>query len=241
MRAGRVVGAGRVVSAGRLGIVTGLPGETRAARGTAALIRCAGGSPGRARSHAGALAGSGAAGLVSFGVAGGLDPGLRPGTVVVATEIAAPGGGTLGIDRGWADRLAARLEPALGVVRAPVAGAPGPVADAAARAALAESSGAAAVDMESHEVALAAAQAGLPALAVRAIADPAGRGLPGAALAALGVGRAGAFTEICRRPGDWPALARLAMDYRRALAALRGVVAAGGSDLAFRGGASPGT
>ena len=198
--------------------MTGLPGEARAARGAGAAVLCADGSPARARAHAEALAGSGAAGLVSFGVAGGLDPGLRPGTVVVATEIAAPGGASLGIDREWAGRLAARLGPALAVVRAPVAGVPEPVGDAAARAALAEASGAAAVDMESREVALAAAEAGLPVLAVRAIADPAGRALPASALAAFGVaraGRAGAFVELCRRPGDWAALARLAMDYRR--------------------------
>ena len=229
------------MNAGRLGIVTGLPAEVRAARGAAARILCADASPARARSHAEALAASGAAALVSFGVAGGLDPGLRPGTVVIATGIAAPGGAVRGVDGEWAGRLAARLEPALGAVRAPVAGAPETVADADARAALARSTGAAAVDMESHEVALAAVEARLPVLAVRAIADPAGRGLPASALAALGVGRARVFNQLCRRPGDWATLARLAMDYRRALAALRRVVASGGSDLAFGGGASPGT
>lgn len=228
------------MSAGRLGIVTGLPGEARIARGTAARVLCAHGSPGRARSHAEALAASGAAGLVSFGVAGGLDPALLPGTVVIATGIATPGGGALTVEADWADRLAAGLEPALRIVRAPVAGAPGPVADAEARAALGKSSGAAAVDMESHEVGLVAAQAGLPVLAVRAIADPAGSGLPASSLAALGVGGARALVELCRRPGDWAALARLAMDYRRALAALRAVVASGGPDLAFGGGSNPG-
>ncbi len=229
------------MNAGRLGIVTGLPGEARAARGAAAAILCADGSPERARSHAEALAGSGAAALASFGVAGGLDPGLLPGTVVIATEIVAPGGAAIGVDGEWAGRLAARLEPALRITRAPIAGTPEPVADAAARAALARSSGAAAVDMESHEVGLAAAEVGLPVLAVRAIADPAGRSLPASALTALGVGRARAVIELCRRPGDWAALARLATDYRRALAALRVVVASGGPDLAFGSGASPGT
>ena len=102
------------MNAGRLGIVTGLPGEARAARGAAALVLCADGSPERARSHAEALTGAGVAGLVSFGVAGGLDPALPPGTVVVATGIATPaapcsrstGTGRTGSPPGWSRRFA---------------------------------------------------------------------------------------------------------------------------------------
>ena len=213
----------------RLGIVTGLPGEARAARGGDNIrILCCNASPERARSHAQSLVEWGAAGLVSFGVAGGLDPGLPPGTVVIATGIVAPDGGPIEIDGEWADRLAAALAPALPVIRAPIAGAGAPVADAAAKAALAASSGAAAVDMESHAV----AGAGLPAIAIRAIADPAARSVPASALAAR---RAGILVALCRRPRELPALAVLAMDYRRALAALRRVVAAGGPDFAFFG------
>ena len=213
----------------RLGIVTGLPGEARAARGGNDIrILCCNASPERARSHAQSLLEWGAAGLVSFGVAGGLDPGLPPGTVVIATGIVAPGGGAFRIDGEWADRLAAALPPALPVIRAPVAGADEPVADAAAKTALAASSGAAAVDMESHEV----AGAGLPAIAIRAIADPAGRSVPASALAAR---RGGVLVEMFRRPRELPALAALAMDYRRALASLRRVVAAAGPDLRFFG------
>ena len=216
----------------RLGIVTGLPGEARAARGGDNIrILCCNASPERARSHAESLVEWGAAGLVSFGVAGGLDPGLPPGTVVIATGIVAPDGGPLGIAGEWADRLAAALAPALPVIRAPIAGADAPVADAAAKAALAASSGAAAVDMESHAV----AGAGLPAIAIRAIADPAGRSVPASALASRGRRRARVLVELCKRPGELPALAALALDYRRALAALRRVVEAAGPDFALSG------
>ena len=226
----------RVVTAGRLvGIVTGLPAEARAAGGGGGNVRvlCAGASPQRAGAQARSLAGRGAAGLASFGVAGGLDPGLPAGTLVVATGIVAPGGTMLEVDREWADRIAAALPPGLRAVRAPVAGADAPVAAAAAKAALAASTGAAAVDMESHAVARAAG--GLPVVAIRAIADPAGRDLPASALALAGASRARALRELCRRPGDLPALAALALDYRRALAALRRAVAAAGPDLRFFG------
>lgn len=213
----------------RLGIVTGLRAEARVARGGENIrILCSGASPARALAHAESLADWGAEGLASFGIAGGLEHGLASGTVVVATRIVAPGGDSFAVDEGWADRLAAALAPSLPVVRAPVAGASAPVVEVAAKAALAASTGAAAVDMESHKV----AQIGLPALALRAVADPAGRSLPASALAAL-PSPARLPIELCRRPGDLPALAALAMDYRRALAALRRVVAAVGPDLAF--------
>ena len=221
-----------MTSGRRLGIVTGLPAEARVAAGGGDVrVLCSGSSPERARTHAQTLAAWDAAGLASFGVAGGLDPGLRPGTVVLATEIVGPDGRRLGIDEDWADRLATTLPPAVPVVRAPVAGADAPVADAAAKAALGAASGAAAVDLESHAV----AEAGLPVVAIRAIADPATRDLPASALALLGASRGRAFGELCRRPGELPALAALALDYRRALAALRRAVATSGPDLRFSG------
>lgn len=221
----------------RLGIVTGLPAEARAAPGGGDIrvLRC-GARPGRAGIHARSLVEWGAAGLVSFGVAGGLRPGLAAGTIVIASEIVAPGGGLSRLDAAWADRLAGALPPALPVLRGTIAGAVEPVADAAAKAALARSSGAVAVDMESHAVALAGERAGLPVLALRAVADPAGRGLPASAIAAFPVdGAHRVLAELCRRPRDLPALAALALDYRRALAALRRVVAAAGPGLGFPG------
>ena len=220
-----------MTSGRRLGIVTGLPAEARAARGGGNIrVLCSEASPARAGAHARTLAAWGAEGLASFGVAGGLDPRLPAGAVVVATWIVAPGGAALPVDAEWADRFAAALPPGFPVVRAPVAGTDRPVADARAKAALAESTGAAALDMESHAVARAAA--GLPVVAIRAIADPAGRDLPDSALAMLhGRGRAGA--GLLRRLRDAPALAMLALDYRRALDALRRAVASSGPDLRF--------
>ena len=81
-------------------------------------------------------------------------------------------------------------------------------------------SGAAAVDMESLALARAASAAGLPFLALRAVADPAQRGLPSAALAPLtSDGRPQPHLvagRLALRPWELPALMRLASDARRA-------------------------
>ena len=81
-----------------------------------------------------------------------------------------------------------------------------------------------AVDMESHVVAKAGAERGLPVAAIRVITDPAMRALPEAALMAM---RPNGTTDIAallrsvmRRPRQMPALFRTALDARAARATL---------------------
>jgi adenosylhomocysteine nucleosidase len=84
--------------------------------------------------------------------------------------------------------------------------------------------GALAVDLESDIVARAAAEAGIPFAALRAIADPVERDLPPAALLPLAAdGRpdlAGVFASVLRRPRQLAALLGLRQEMRRALRAL---------------------
>ena len=224
----------------RLGIVTGLPAETRAARGgdseNIRIVSC-GASAARAETLAQSLVDRGATGLLSFGIAGGLRPGLSAGTVIIASEIVGPAGEIFEIDGGWAARLDTELRPGLDALSAPLAGADTPVAEVEAKAGLGKSSGAAAVDMESLAVARVGAAAGLPVAAVRVIADPAERSLPASLLCALSSGgrpRAERILiEAFKRPHDLPAFARLAWDYRRALRSLRRVAVLGGFRFGF--------
>ena len=224
----------------RLGIVAGLPAEARAARGGKnenVRILCCGASTARAESLARSLVDRGAAGLLSFGTAGGLRPGLSAGTVVIASEILGPAGEVLEVDEDWAARLAAEPRPGPETVIAPIAGTDSPLAGVAAKAALAASSGAAAVDMESHAVARIAAAAGLPVAAVRVIADPADRALPSSLLSAFstegGPRASQLLMESLWRPADFLALVGLARDYRRALRSLRSVAVLGGFRFGF--------
>jgi hypothetical protein len=104
------------------------------------------------------------------------------------------------------------------------------VAAVAEKQGLFEAWGAIAVDMESHAVALAARDAGLPFLALRAVADPAGR--PQGSIAPDGRPRAALVTaRLALRPWEIAEVARLRRDARAALRALGVVTRALGPDL----------
>jgi adenosylhomocysteine nucleosidase len=117
-----------------------------------------------------------------------------------------------------------------------IAGAEAPVADKIGKTALFAATGAVAVDMESAIVARAARRYGLPFAILRVVADPAHRILPSAALVAMRpdgeVDMAGVFSALSRDPRQITTLARLAVDARRAFAALACARAMLGSDFA---------
>lgn len=198
-----------------LGFVTGLTAEARLTR-RLGMAEAGGGTPQGAEAAAERLVGRGATALVSFGLAGGLDPGLIPGAVVVPAEVMEGGRGHR-TDYALCARFGGQAP-----VRALSADAilATPEAKAAARAA----TFAVIVDLESGAVARVAARHGLPFAAVRAVCDPAGFALPPLALEALDEGgRIGAWRvlrSVLRRPGQIPALIALSGHAAGARAAL---------------------
>ena len=198
-----------------IGIVVGLAAEAKIAAPFGARTAVGGGTAVGAASAASALAPHVSA-LISFGLAGGLDPALRPGALLVPATVLAEDG------RWDADPiLTARLG---GPTPGALFGDGAILATAAAKAALHARTGAVAVDLESAAVARIAARHGMPFAVLRAVCDPAGRGLPRAALAALdGQGRIGPLrvaAAIVARPGDIPGLIALGRDAARARLAL---------------------
>jgi adenosylhomocysteine nucleosidase len=190
------------------GIVVGMGAEARIARRFGFPVATPGGAK--------ALLADGADGLISFGIAGGLAPGLKPGTLVVATEVVAEDG------RRYPTMDVSALVTE--VIRAPIFGGKAIVSRAEAKQALYHRTSAVAVDLESAEVARLCGDAGVPLAVIRTIGDPAERDLPPAALVGLradgSVDLQAVLISVLRTPSQIPALINVALDTRRALATL---------------------
>jgi adenosylhomocysteine nucleosidase len=162
--------------------------------------------------------------LVSFGIAGGLAPGLAAGTVIVSGEVVSERQ-SWKVDAQHQGRLS-EFARAIGAVEGPVFGASAIVATQSEKQRIWAATGAVAVDLESEIVARIATALGIPFLVLRTIADTARRNLPPASLIPLAAdgtpdhGRV--FAAMLRQPFQLGGMLGLAHETGMALSALIG-------------------
>lgn len=177
-----------------------------------------------------ALIKAGVAALASWGMAGGLDPNLRAGSIFLPSEVISTDGTGLPITRHWRERLAAALAGQQPLERGKLLSSPQAIATVADKDALYRSTGALAVDMESLAIAQVAAGQGLPFIAVRVIVDTALDELPKAVVKASRSGQVQTWRLIgalALAPTEFAAVVRLAQQYRAASRSLTTVARAG--------------
>jgi adenosylhomocysteine nucleosidase len=211
-----------------VGIVCALASESRHLRPTdGALVMTTGMGSSAASTGARALIDAGAKALASFGLAGGLDPSLQPGAILLPTEVQGPDGRVHPCEAGWRNRLSAKIEARSGRLVSS-ARSVGSIED---KAELFRTTGAVAVDMESAAVAEIAEQHGLPFLAVRVVVDGAADVLPRAVTAAadneghLQIWRL--IGALALAPNELAPLIRLAQRYRVANRSLATIARSG--------------
>jgi nucleoside phosphorylase len=207
---------------GTLLYVSGIGAEA-AARGAAALVD------------------AGAGALLSWGLAGGLDPALRAGTPLLPSEVATQHG-VFATSAAWRGQVGAAFRAHGPILRGTLYTAPFAIASVAEKAALFESTGACAVDMEGAHVAAVAAARGIPFIALKVIVDGAADALPPAISAAVGAAqlRLGRLAwALARSPGDLGSLWRLGQRYRSASRTLAAAARAGFAQPADVGSSAP--
>lgn len=227
-----------------LGIVAALAAETRAlgcattsgaspvalADGTLLVVT----GMGQAAAGHGArrLVDAGARALISWGMAGGLDPALAAGTLLLPREVASPEGALFLTAADWREHLGSALAASHSVCCGKLLTCHTAIGSAADKALAFRQTAAVAVDMESLAVAEVAAKCRLPFLAVRAIVDTAADEVPRALVAAAATGAnrvplGRLIGALARTPADIVPVLRLARRFRAASRALAAAAASG--------------
>ena len=195
------------------------------------LVAVTGMGPRAASAGATALIEAGCTALASFGLAGGLDPDLAAGAVLLPAEVLGKAGQRVTTNEEWRGRVALAVTRYAPVRSGGLLTTPHAIASVADKADLFRTTGAVAVDMESLAIGEVATHHELPFIAVRVIVDSAGDVLPRAVTAAadnqghLQIWRLlGALTLA---PGELAPLIRLARRYRAANRSLAAIARTG--------------
>lgn len=185
------------------GFVTGVRQEAKLVPPTFPVL-CSGANALTAYEAAKSLIADGCDLLVSFGLAGGLDPALKAGALLLPQTVLTKDG----------NRFECQRIEIPGANVQPIFGSDELLATVKDKADLFARTQACAVDMESHAVARAAAEAHKPFLVLRAVADTAGMALPayvGTATRTDGSTDLGAIIlGLAKNPTSLPELIRLA-------------------------------
>ncbi len=217
----------------KIGIICGLKSEAKAVRKAfpdeRVSIAISGANADRAYALAkgfadeGNAAGEGGRLIISVGVSGGLLPAYAPGDLVIGSKVVTISGEEYHCSSDYIDLLK-RSHKAAGISPSIIYGSDEVILTIEEKNRLYQETGAKSVDMESHGAARAAKEAGLGFLAIRAIADPAGRALPEAALNAVNEDGStkivGTLFKAMQNPIQLSELAQLGSDSKEALKTL---------------------
>lgn len=169
----------------RVGVITGLASEVRCLRSLShdinVDISASGVSSKRAEALALTMCENGCGLLISFGIAGALRPGVRTGDLLIPTSVHLEDGDILDTDLNVRMRLVQMAREALQeltILEDPILATNRLLGGVKEKLSAGQASGAAAVDMESHKIALVARAAGIPNIVVRAVLDDSATALP---------------------------------------------------------------
>lgn len=212
-------------------VATGTKREAVTLRHTGLVVIAGGGDAAGLRAKLDAAA-EGAAGIISFGMAGALADGLAVGDWVIGNRLVGAVEGDC--DPTWRDQLLAKLPAArIGTIYAD-----GRMIDTIAeKRLLGERHHALAVDMESQVIASVAAAHGLPFAIARCISDGADRVLPHAITVAMrsdgSLDLLAMVRSLATRPGQVGQIARTMAGFFRAIRELKRGAARIGPRMAF--------
>jgi adenosylhomocysteine nucleosidase len=206
-----------------------------------AMLTVSGIGPRRAAVASRTLLEKGARALLSWGSAGGLDPRLSPGSLILPKTVIGSNQILYHVDASWHNRLCHRLKGHVELHTDPLVESTAVVCGPGEKAILFRQTGAIGVDMESAAVAAAAQETGVPFMAVRAVADSTDTTIPKSTLDAFDESGRLSFLKLIQglagHPTELLALFRIARNYRAAQRTLAAVARLTGKNLLVAQGA----
>jgi len=167
----------------------------------------------RAEGAARALLAHGVTSLVSWGTAGGLVPGLSPGSLVLPVSILRLDRSLYEVDRTWHHRLSTQLEGSVDLHGGILGESSKVLMTSQDKESFSSRTGAVAVDMESGAIAAVASDAKIPFITIRAISDAFDSVLPFTVLKSFDkfgrVDKVRLMRGLARHPQDLPGWLRL--------------------------------
>jgi adenosylhomocysteine nucleosidase len=228
----------------RLGIIVALPDEARSLLGrraaigsvvdlSSSIVVAVGGLGAAAAARAAIdLADSGVTALMSWGTAGGLDPALAAGALLLPREVlSASDGARYVVDPAWHGRLQRGLAGVSPVAAGGLMTVAEPLVSVSAKRKAFARNKVDGIDMESSAIAAVAIARGLPFAVVRAVLDAADRGLP--EVVQISLDKAGNLrpkaiaAALLRRPQDLLGMLLIARHFIQAERSLKAALALG--------------
>ena len=191
------------------------------------MLSVSGMGPRRAALASRALLENGATALLSWGCAGGLDPKLPPGGLILPKTIITSDQILYHVNATWHESLCKRLIGHVDFQTEPVVESATVVRTPAEKVVLFRKTGAIGVDMESAAVGAVAQETRAPFMVVRAVADSADTTIPDSTLNAVDEFGRWSFLKLIQGLAEHPmelfALVRIARNYRAAQKTLAAV------------------
>ena len=213
----------------RIGFVTGIRKEEKLLRRNLAhsnyLTACSNAQPNNAYTLAMTLLNNGCKILVSFGVAGGLDPSLKAGDIVCPNSVIGDDNVKYIVDKLQHKTIVSHFSKNFKIAVEPLFSTQIIIANTAEKQRLYQTYNAALVDMESLGVAKAAKERNCPFVVIRSIADTATQNLPASSIDVINrngnIQANRVVMKLIKNPKELPNLLKLASNSTKAFISLK--------------------
>jgi nucleoside phosphorylase len=212
----------------KIGFVTGINSEAKILKSSNAIVFCSNMKPENVAMGTNRLINKGADAIISFGLAGALDPTLKPGSIIIAPQVLTPSYKKIPCNPLLGSKIFNLKKNKRGIYFKPILGSNRPITSQSEKRKVFKESKAAAIDMETHIAAQTARKRKIPFFTIRSICDTADQDLPDIISVATKNKKKLNLFEIFRfvlgKPSELKKFPKLIINYKIGMKSLREIL-----------------